>query len=222
MNDTTNPAAALRRIATEAAFEVLDDVFSNANAHYKVEIIIDEGNNVTIKYSDMDEGWCDELRAALKISAAPQVEEVPAVPTVDEFLVRLLPPPGYEGHKVIARDGKLMFCLPGDVLPTDGLCFYDGDMRSVVAPERIQPSIADDKEFCALLQDYVVQKAHVCEAQKVARIRLFANIDAKLTQARDTRNGGCRVPVAERDEWKAKFTAAEEKLASIRAALDKE
>lgn len=53
------------RAATHDAFSVLEDVFANGEAHYKVKISIDACNNVVIRYDDMDEVWSDELRAAL-------------------------------------------------------------------------------------------------------------------------------------------------------------
>jgi len=161
--------------------DIADRVVHNLNAEiYRLEARVEAlggcnmcGDNGTVGFPPDDYYPCPKCTPP---AAAPQAEEVPAVPTVDEFLARLLPPPGYEGHKVIARDGKLMFCLPGDVLPTDGLCFYDGDMRAVAAPEHVQPSI----DFTKLANDQDV------------------------------------------NYWKAKFTAAEEKLASIRAALGDE
>lgn len=53
--------------ANNEAIEVLAEVFSEMVATYKVKIKIDSYNNVTIEYADMDEGWCDELRKALRI-----------------------------------------------------------------------------------------------------------------------------------------------------------
>lgn len=152
------------------------------------------------------------------LAAAPQAEEAPALPTVEEFLARLLPPPGYESHKVIERDGKLMFCLPADIQPTDGFCFYDGDMRDVVkpdtAPKRVQPSI-DTSEF-RTITDGIRPKDY---------IEIVAYIDAKLTQARiEIRQESVnrRLALEHRlAKMEDRAIAAEEKLASIRAALDK-
>lgn len=53
------------RSANPATFEVLVDIFDNSEAYYKVDITADDSNNVIIRYADMDETWCDELRAAL-------------------------------------------------------------------------------------------------------------------------------------------------------------
>src|SRR6478752_5403125 len=99
-----------------------------------------------------DAYWAEKFPGR-DIAAAPQAEEAPAVPTVEEFLARLLPPPGYEGHKFIEREGKLMFCKPEDIRPDDGLCFYDGDMRTVAIPECVQPSVANDPEFIQLVDN---------------------------------------------------------------------
>lgn len=51
--------------ANAEAYEVLAEIFTNANAYHKVEISFALGQNVTIRYDDMDEEWCKELREAL-------------------------------------------------------------------------------------------------------------------------------------------------------------
>jgi hypothetical protein len=217
MNDTTKPAAALERCpfcGCQARIESNRDWHKLKGDHDDDCVFFAEEMMVVPATED-------QLQAMIKDwnRRAPQAEEAPALPTVEEFLARLLPPPGYESHKVIERDGKLMFCLPADIQPTDGLCFYDGDMRDVVkpdtAPKRVQPSI-DTSEFRTIT--YGIRPKDYIE--------IVAYIDAKLTQARiEVRQESVnrRLALEHRlAKMEDRAIAAEEKLASIRAALDKE
>lgn len=53
------------------------------------------------------------------------------VPTVAEFLAKILPPVGCEGHVVVERRGVLVWMRREDMQPGDSLCLYDGDCREV-------------------------------------------------------------------------------------------
>jgi len=110
-------------------------------------------------------------------------------------------------------------CLPAQYC--DGKCrpIFECTLPPELPPEHVQPSI-DTPEFRELVGKVYGRTSYSFLTLNSETSALIAHIDAKLAQARDTRNGGRWVPVAERDEWKAKAIAAEEKLASIRAEVE--
>lgn len=68
-----------------------------------------------------------------------------------ELLARTLPPSGYEGCKVIERDGVLYWARSKDIRDGDKICFFDGDCRDVrplpqpVAEQGELPPLPEEK-----------------------------------------------------------------------------
>jgi hypothetical protein len=58
-----------------------------------------------------------------------------SVPSVEEFLARILPPSGHEGCVVVEVQGHYVWMKRCDLKPTDAVCFFDGDCRSVLSPD---------------------------------------------------------------------------------------
>jgi len=153
--------------------------------------------------------------AAIKstLAAAPQAEEVP---------MRTVKPSPVEGSFTRAEASAAVREVMAAAQASSELTNSERNQSLEPLSERVQPSI-DTPEFRVLLSSTSWEsRTAPSEAFETAINRLIAHIDAKMTQARDTRNGGRWVPVAERDEWKARADSAEEKLARIRALLDKE
>jgi len=57
------------------------------------------------------------------------------VPTLEDFLARMLPPPGYEGCVVVAVQGHLVWMKRADLKPGYSICLFDGDCRTVLKPD---------------------------------------------------------------------------------------
>lgn len=66
-----------------------------------------------------------------------------AMPSLEEFSASITVPKGYEDCFVIERNGQVIWLRKEDCLPTDLICFYDGDYRDVLTPydSRVQPPI---------------------------------------------------------------------------------
>jgi hypothetical protein len=58
-----------------------------------------------------------------------------AVPSAAEFLARILPPAEYQDCVVVAVQGFFVWVKRSEVKPSDAVCFYDGDCRSVLTPD---------------------------------------------------------------------------------------
>lgn len=60
MANEDNKIVEVKEINQDIA-DLLSEIFSDTEAHYKISVSVEIGNNVTIKYDDMDEDWCDDL-----------------------------------------------------------------------------------------------------------------------------------------------------------------
>lgn len=84
----------------------------------------------------------DAARAQLARAQAPAPQQhAQDFPSLEDFTARIMPPKGYEDCRVISRNDQLVWLRDADVLPTDLVCFYDGDCRDVLTPydNRVQP-----------------------------------------------------------------------------------
>lgn len=57
------------------------------------------------------------------------------IPSLEDFLARLMPPRGYEGCVVVEVHGHLVWMKRADLRPSDSVCFFDGDCRTVLTPD---------------------------------------------------------------------------------------
>jgi len=58
-----------------------------------------------------------------------------AMPSIDDFRNRVLPPHGYEGCVVVEVHGYLVWMKREELGPGDTVCFFDGDCRNVLTPD---------------------------------------------------------------------------------------
>ena len=57
------------------------------------------------------------------------------VPSIEEFRARHFPPAGYEGCVVVEVQGYLVWLRREQLKPSDAVCFFDGDCRTVLTPD---------------------------------------------------------------------------------------
>lgn len=123
-----------------ATWEKLIEYASSMEAQYQIKAV-QHDSDCSINNRGVPEllGPCD----CSMVEEAPSAPAELGFPSLEEFAARSRPPKGYEDCSVISRNDQLIWLRDEDRLPTDLICFYDGDCRDVLTPydSRVQPAM---------------------------------------------------------------------------------